>query len=104
MADDMVAHPNMWTDGSRDEDLDALVGVAGLVPLFGQFLGSLMVGPGVLTGDAQDLDLVDDAARIFSMVPDWLQTVQRAEYGRFILALQAFTTVHSGTDNKNCLL
>ena len=28
LSDDMPANPNMWTDGSRDEDFDALVGVA----------------------------------------------------------------------------
>ena len=28
-ADDVPASPNFWTDGSRDEDLDALIGVAG---------------------------------------------------------------------------
>ena len=29
LAEDVPAHPNIWTDGSRDEDLDAIVGVAG---------------------------------------------------------------------------
>ena len=26
---EVPAHPNIWTDGSRDEDLDALIGIAG---------------------------------------------------------------------------
>ena len=29
LADSVPDHPNIWTDGSRDEDLDAMVGVAG---------------------------------------------------------------------------
>ena len=29
LAEEVPAAPNVWTDGSRDEDLDALVGVAG---------------------------------------------------------------------------
>ena len=52
-------------------------------------------------GHAQDLDLNDDAARIFSIVLGPLQTVQRAEYWGAILALQAFMPVHLGIHNKN---
>ena len=76
LADSVPVHPNIWTDGSRDEDLDAMVGVAGA----GAFVNN---APWVFDdrawGHAQDLDLVDDAARIFSMVPGSLQTVQRTE-------------------------
>ena len=100
LADDVPAFPNIWTDGSRDEDLDAMVGVAGS----GAYVKNVpWVFDGRAWGHAQDLDLDDDAARIFSMVPGSLQTVQRAEYwgGGLFLALQAFMPVHLGIDNKN---
>ena len=91
-------------DGSRDEYLDAMVGVAGA----GTFVKEVpWVFDGRAWGHAQDLDLGNDATRIFSMVPGSLQTVQRAEYwgeeggGGVILALQAFMPVHIGIDNKN---
>ena len=63
---DSAANPNMWTDGSRDEDLDAIVGVAGA----GAFVNSVpCVFDDRAWGQAQDLDLDGDAAHIFSMVP-----------------------------------
>ena len=77
MADSVPRNPNVWSDGSRDEDLDAMVGVAGA----GAFVRNVpWVFDGRAWGHAQDLNLDDDAARIFSMVPGPLQTVQRAEY------------------------
>ena len=98
MADGVPDHPNIWTDGSRDEDLDAMVGVAGA----GAFVNDVpWVFDGRAWGHAQDLDLGNDAARIFSMVPGSFQTVQRAEYWGAILALQAFMPVHLGIDNKD---
>ena len=66
LADNVPANPNIWTDGSRDEDLDAMVGVAGA----GAFVKDVpWVFDGRAWGHAQDLDLGDDATRIFSMVP-----------------------------------
>ena len=57
--------------------MDALVGVAGA----GAYVQDV---PWVFDGraweHAQDLDLDRDASRMFTMVPGWLQTVQRAEY------------------------
>ena len=62
LADDMPANPNIWTDGSRDEDLDAMVGVAGS----GAYVKSVSwVFDDRAWGHAQDLDLDDDAPRIF---------------------------------------
>ena len=29
LVEDVPAHPNIWTDGGRDEDLEAMFGVAG---------------------------------------------------------------------------
>ena len=82
LAGDVPANPDIWADGSRDEDLDALVDCGAW-------------------GHAEDLDLDDDVSRIFSMVPGFLQTVQRAEYWGVILALQALMPVHLGIHNEN---
>ena len=98
LTDNVPNHPNIWTDGSRDEDLDAMEGAAGS----GAFVKDVpWVFDGRAWGHAQDLDTGEDASRIFSMVPGSLQTVQRAEYWGVILALQAFMPVHIGIDNKN---
>ena len=71
------SHPNIWTDGSRDEDLDGMVGVAGA----GAYVNDVpWVFDDRAWGHAQELNLDVDAARIFSVVPGPLQTVQRAEY------------------------
>ena len=61
-----LVHPaSLWDSGWDPEDVNDLIG-------------------DVL--HALDLDLDDHASRIFSMVPGWLQTVQRAEYlGEFSL-------------------
>ena len=97
LAEDVPPHPNFWIDGSRDEDLDAMVGVAGA----GAFVKTVpWVFDNRAWGHAQDLDLDDDAARIFSMVPWSMQIVQRAEYWVAILALQAVMPVHLGIDKK----
>ena len=73
----MPANPNIWTDGGRDGDLDALVDVAGA----GAFVKSVPWGFDYRAwGHAQDLDLEDDASRIFSMVAGLLQTVHWGGY------------------------
>ena len=98
MTDGVPAHPNIWTDGSRDEDLDAMVGVAGA----GAFVNEVpWAFDDRAWGHAQDLGIGTDATRVFSMVPGSLQTVQRAEFWGAILAMQAFMPVHLGIDNKN---
>ena len=98
LADGVPGLPNIWTDGSRDEDLDGMVGVAGA----GAYVGEVpWVFDDRAWGHAQELNLDYDASRIFDMVPGPLQTVQRAEYWGAILALQAFMPIHLGIDNKN---
>ena len=69
-----------------------------LVPLFGSVS---WVFDGGAWSRAQDLDLVDDASCIFSMVPGWLQTAHRAECWRVILAIQALMPEHVGIDNQH---
>ena len=92
LEDDVPGDPNIWTDGSRNEDLRRAGAYVQNVP---------WVFNGRTWGRVQDLDLDDDASRIFSMVPGFLQTVQRREYWGVILALQAFMPIHLGIDNKN---
>ena len=92
-ADNVPANPNIWTDGSRDEDLDALMGGAGA----GVYVRTV---PCVIDsrtwGHAQDLDLADDACRIFVSVPGCLQTVLRGYPGPPGAYACSF-----GKDNKN---
>ena len=58
LAGDVPADPNIWTDGSGDEGLDALVGVAGA----GAFVWSVpWVFDGGEWGHAQDLNQDDHA-------------------------------------------
>ena len=62
LTDNVPNHPNIWTDGSRDEDFDALLGVAGS----GAFVKDVpWVFDGRAWGHAQDLDVDEDASRIF---------------------------------------
>ena len=62
----MGSDPNIWTAGSRGEDLDAFVGVAGA----GAFVRSVpWVFDDRVWWHAQDLDLNEDASLIVSMVP-----------------------------------
>ena len=72
---DVLDVPNIWTDGGRDDDLDASVGIAGA----GAFVRSV---PCVFDGrawcHAQDLDLVVDASRTTISVRGCVQSVQRA--------------------------
>ena len=63
------AHPNIWTDGGRDEALDVSSGVA----FAGVFVKNApWVFDGRSWGHAEDLYLVDDVCRIGS-VPGWLR-------------------------------
>lgn len=60
MTTDVPEVPNIWTDGSRDQDLDALIGVGGA----GAFAHSVpWVFNGRAWGHPQDLDIEDDASR-----------------------------------------
>ena len=89
-ADEVPAAPNLWTDGSRDEDPDALVGVAGA----GAFVETVpWVFDGRAWGHAQDLDLAEDASVSFP----WSLAGSRLS----ILALQALMPAHLGIDNLN---
>ena len=74
MANCALGQPNTWTGGGRDEDLDALVGVAGI----GAYARTLpWIFDGCAWSHAHNLDLEEDPCRIFTSVPGWLQTPRR---------------------------
>ena len=57
---------------------------------------------GRVWGHARDVDFPDeDQTRIFSAIFGPMQTVQRAEFWRVILTMQALYLVHLSMDNKN---
>ena len=82
---EMPDHPNIWTDGSR-EDYSSIGGfeVAGAWGTVEEY------------GDARL-----DRCRAFLPVPGVLQSVQRAEFWGAIVALQAYWPCHLGIDNLN---
>ena len=73
----------------------------GLVLLFILQLSSLIVIIGVMLKILNDP--YEGSSHIFSGVLGPIQCVQRAEYWGVILALQAYSGIHSGIDNLNVL-
>ena len=101
MIDDVPDHPNILTDGGVEPISHLHIRVAGArvsthAPAF--------FFDGYGWGHAQDLDgRFDGSSHIFTSITGPLQSVQRAEYWRVILALQASTGIHVGIDNLNLL-
>ena len=93
-------HPNIWTDGSR-EDFSSIGGfeVAGA----GVYLpASELAFDGLVWGTAEEYgDARLERCRAFLPVTGALQTVQRAEFWGAIIALQAYWPCHLGIDNLN---
>ena len=93
-------HPNIWTDGSR-EDFSSIGGfeVAGA----GVFLPAAEVAfDHSVWGTVEEYgDARLERCRAFLPVPVVLQTVQRAEFWGAIVALQAYWPCHLGIDNLN---
>ena len=96
----MPEHPNVWTDGSR-EDFSSIGGfeVAGA----GVYLpASELAFDGLVRGTAEEYgDARLERCRAFLPVPSVMQTVQRAEFWGAIVALQAYWPYHLGLDNLN---
>ena len=97
---EMPEHPNVWTEGSR-EDFSSLGGfeVAGAgvyLPASGLAFENLVWGAVEEYGDARL-----ERCRAFLPVPGVMQTVQRAEFWGAILAMQAYWPCHLGIDNLN---
>ena len=98
---EMSDHPNIWTDGSREDFSSLSVGFRLLVLLCACLLLTLllMVRCGVRQKSMVMLAL--ERCRAFLPVPRVLQTVQRAEFWSAIIALQAYWPCHLGIDNLN---
>ena len=96
----MTEHPNIWTDGSR-EDFSSIGGfeVAGA----GVYLpSSELAFDGLSCGTAEENgDARLERCRAFVPVPCVMQTVQRAEFWGAIVALQAYWPCHLVIDNLN---
>ena len=100
IASEMSEHPNIWTDGSR-EDFSSVGGyeVAGAV-----FICLLLRLPLKVLSEVllKSMGMFAwSVAVLFLPVPGVLQTVQRAEFWGAILALQAYWPCHLGIDNRN---
>ena len=97
---EMCEHPNIWTDGSR-EDFSSVGGfeVAGA----GVYLpASELAFDGSVWGTAEEYgDARLERCRAFTPVPGVMQTVQRAEFWFAIIAMHAYWTCHSGIDYLN---
>ena len=97
---EMPDHPNVWTDGSR-EDFSSLGGfeVAGA----GVYLpASEIAFDNSVWGTVEEYgDARLERCRAFLPVPEVLQTVQRAEFWGAFLAMQAYWPCHLGIDNLN---
>ena len=97
---EMTDHPNVWTDGSR-EDFSSTGGfeVAGA----GVYLpASELAFEGLIWGTAEEYgDARLERCRAFLPVPGVMQTVQRAEFWSAIIAMQAYWPCHLGIDNLN---
>ena len=95
---EMPEHPNVWTDGSR-EDFSSTGGfeVAGA----GVYLpASELAFDGLVWGTAEEYgDARLERCRASMLVPRDMQTVQRAEFWGAIIAMQAFWPCHLGIDN-----
>ena len=97
---EMPDHPNIWTDGSR-EDFSSIGGfeVAGAgvyLPAAEVAFDHSVWGTVEEYGNAQL-----ERCRAFLPVPGVLQSVQRAEFWGAIVALQAYWPCHLGIDNLN---
>ena len=97
---EMSEHPNIWTDGSR-EDFSSVGGyeVAGV----GVYLSAAEVAfEGAVRGVAEEYgDVRLDRCRAFMPVPGATQTVQLSEFWGAIIAMQAYWPCHLGIDNRN---
>ena len=93
-------HPNIWTDGSR-EDFSSIGGfeVAGA----GVFLpASEIAFDNAVWSTVEEYGNAQlERCRAFLPIPGVLQTVQRAEFWGAIVALQAYWPCHLGIDNLN---
>ena len=95
----MPEHPDIWTDGSREDFSSGGFEVAGAGVYL---LASELAFEGSVWGTAEEYgDARLERCRAFLPVPGVMQTVQRAEFWGAIIALQAYWPCHLGIDNLN---
>ena len=97
---EMPEHPNVWTDGSR-EDFSSIGGfeVAGAGAYL---LASELAFDNSVWGTVEEYGNARlERCRAFLPVPGVFQTVQRAEFWGAIVAFQAYWLCHLGIDNLN---
>ena len=93
----MVDHPDIWTDGSRVDFPTGGFEVACSGVFFRAPEATMLEAVWGTTEEyGEDLD---DKCRVLMSVPGTLQSVQRAEFWRAILALQSYYPCHLGIDN-----
>ena len=97
---EMTDHPNVWTDGSR-EDFTSVGGFE--VARAGIYLpASELAFEGSVWGTVEEYcDARLERCRAFQPVPGVMQTVQRTEFWSAILDMQAYWPCHLGIDNLN---
>ena len=98
VAVEMYEHPNIWTDGSREDFSSAggfeVAGAGVYLPASELAFDSSIWGTAEEYGDARL-----ERCRAFLPVPGVMQTVQRAEFWGAIVTLQAYWPCHLGIDN-----
>ena len=101
MVVDVPGDPNISIDGSKEPipHLDVEIAGAGVF-----FHFPAIVFDNHHWGHVQDLDDAHEgSSHIFSGIPDFIQSVQCAEFWGVILALQAYSGIHIGINNMNVL-
>ena len=94
MAEDVPRLPNIWTDGSRDEDLDELVGISGV----GAFVETV---PGYLMGAHKISISMRMFAGFLCLFSRGCRRLSELNILELSFPLQANMPVHLGNDNKN---
>ena len=97
---EMSEHPNVWTDGGREDfssvGLFEVAGAGVYLPASGIVFDCSVWRTAEEYGDAGL-----ERCRAFMPVPGVMQTVQRAEFWSAIVAMQAYWPCHLGIDNLN---
>ena len=97
---EMSDHPNVWTDGSRENFSSLggfeLAGTGDYLPASEVAFDSSVWGTAEEYGDARL-----ERCRAFLPFPGVMQTVQHAEFWGAVLAMQAYWPCHLGIDNLN---
>ena len=99
---ELAAAPDVWSDGSLVLDKLSGVGVAGC-GVYAHASGAAWFGRRWVHLDLLPplLDGAGEACRLYCSIPGPLQTMQRAEIWRVLVAPQGCVRMHVGVDNLN---